>query len=479
MSCNTQGALRWLLIPLLFWLPPLQARDLLIDNVNVLTLQTASPDWRQDHAVLVREGVIVDMGPSGSLAVPAGAERIDGGGGTLMPGLIDAHVHVWDTPELAAFLSYGVTTVRNMSGMDYLLAYQRQIDAGELLGPRLLTTGPILNSPGPNAQVNHQLVNSVAEARAAVQWQHARGYRHLKVYSNLTREAYAAIRDEGQRLGMSLSGHPVEGRREAGMPATTPFNIAFAELLDDNFTTLEHMESIVWHGLRDRLDETVLAQLAQTVAGAGVSVTPTLLAHHSLVRAAREKTAFTTRRGTALMNPFLAAIEAPVVARWVAQPAGTREDYDAFYARGVKVFHEAGVRLVAGSDAGIFVNIPGESLLRELELLVGAGLSPHAALRSATADAAAVLGLADVGQVAPGYRAELLLLAGSPLQDLAYLEQPLGLLLPGGWHDAAALAALRSAAARGDTGRTEEQVMSALEAQQALAPPAPPAAPAR
>ncbi len=85
-----------------------------------------------------------------------------------MPGLIDMHVHVWDEAELPAYLANGVTTVRNASGMPFHLEFEKQIASGELIGPRLVTTGPILNSPGPNAQVNHQMVEGAAEAREAV-----------------------------------------------------------------------------------------------------------------------------------------------------------------------------------------------------------------------------------------------------------------------------------------------------------------------
>jgi cytosine/adenosine deaminase-related metal-dependent hydrolase len=132
-------------------------------------------------------------------------------GRTLLPGLIDAHVHLWDEAELAAYLAHGVTSIRNMSGLPFHLAVARDIDAGDLLGPDLVTTGPILNSPGPNQQDNHVLVTSAEEARAAVRRQHAQGYRTVKVYSNLYREAYEAILEESRRLGMALTGHTPEG----------------------------------------------------------------------------------------------------------------------------------------------------------------------------------------------------------------------------------------------------------------------------
>lgn len=457
---------------LLLWQPHPQAQTLVLANVDILDLSAPASHIHRAQSVVVEDGVITAIGPTGKIALPADARHIDGGAGTLIPGLIDSHVHIWDRADLLAYLGYGVTTVRNMSGMPFLLDYQRQIAQGELTGPRLLTTGPILNSPGPNAQPNHQLVDTPAAAREAVRWQYARGFRTVKVYSNLTRECYAAIREETAALGMAVTGHPPEGKREPGIPGQRPFNIAFNELLDDDFVTLEHAESIVWHGLEDRLDQDALQALAGRLAAAGLTVTPTLVAHHNLVRAASEKEAFISRPGADLLNPFLARIERPVIASWTAQPTGTGADRDAFYAEAVRAFQAAGVRMVAGSDAGIFVNVPGLSLLDELGLLVKAGLSPRQALRTATTHAAATLGLDDVGRVAVGYRAELLLLPGNPLDDLGVLARPTGLVYGGDWLDAEALAAMRRAAvATADAARTEAQVMSALEAQQTLAGP--------
>ena len=457
---------------LFLWQSHLAAQPVALTNVDILDLSGADAQLRRDQSVIVNDGIITAVATTGELDLPADARHIDGDGGTLIPGLIDSHVHIWDRADLPAYLSYGITTVRNMSGMPYLLDYQQQIGQGQLTGPRLLTTGPILNSPGPNAQLNHQLVETPDAAREAVHWQYARGFRTVKVYSNLSRAAYEAILDEADILGMAITGHPPEGKREPGIPEERPFDIAFDELLDDDFVTLEHVESIVWHALYDRQDHEALQQLAGRLAAAGVTVSPTLVAHHNLVRAASEKDAFVSRPGTELMNPFLAQVEAPLVASWTALPPGTRKDYDAFYADAVRAFQDAGVRMVAGSDAGIFVNIPGQSLLDELDLLVGAGLSPAQALRTATTQAAAALGLDDLGRIAAGYRAELLLLPGNPLDDMTVLQRPRGLMYQDEWFDAEALAALRrEAIATADAARTEAQVMSALAEQQSLAMP--------
>lgn len=433
----------------------------LIRDVRVLTMAQDDPQAHAGWSVLVQDGVIVRAGPA--IDAPADALVIDGAGRTLMPGLVDMHVHIWDQVELSAYLAHGVTTVRNMSGMPIHLDLAAQITSGQLAGPRLITTGPILNSPGPNQQVNHQLVHDAAEARAAVAAQQARGFRHLKVYSNLTRDAYDAVLAEARARGMTITGHSPEGVRGQGVPFQQPFDIAFDEVLDDGFVTLEHMESIVWHGLADQLDESKLRQLARTVADAGVTVTPTLLAHHALQKMAETDGAWAHRPESGLLNPVLVAAEQEHYAAWAARDADARRAHDAFFARATAIFHEEGVVLVAGTDAGIFTNIPGSAMARELELLVDAGLPPMDVLAMATTRGAQALGLGDsIGRIAPGFRAELILVDGDPLADIGVVEHPVGLMLGGEWTDARGLAALHDAATRHDPERTRNNFEAAL-----------------
>ncbi|MEQ9464858.1 MAG: hypothetical protein RJQ10_14435, partial [Haliea sp.] len=230
-----------------------RAADLLITNVRTIGFAGDAPAIQEGVDVVIDDGRIVHVGGSG-FALQADAELYVKGL-TLIPGLTDMHVHLWDEAELGAYLGHGVTTVRNMSGMPFHLELQERIRQGELAGPRLLTSGPILNSTGPNAQINHQIVEDEAAARAAVRWQYNAGFRRIKVYSNLTREAWEAIRDQSSELGMLVTGHTPEGRRSPGIPLQSPFVINFDELLDDSFETIEHIESIVWHGLRAGRDE--------------------------------------------------------------------------------------------------------------------------------------------------------------------------------------------------------------------------------
>ena len=438
----------------------------LLDNVQVLELDGDAAVVRPDMAILVEGGIIAAVMPSAETRSKEGLSRIDGGGRIAMPGLVDMHVHVWDEASLGAYLAAGVTTIRNASGMPFHLDLADRIARGGTLGPRLITTGPILNSSGANAQINHHIVTTAAEARAAVRHHYSAGFRRLKVYSNLTRAAYEAIRDEAALLGMTIMGHTPEGLRAPGMPYDKPFAIAFEELLDHGFVTIEHVESIVWHGLRDVHDENAARQLAQRIAAAGVPVDPTLLAFYNLLQVAETDGAYLERAGTERINPLLVAQSQPEYDRWTAEdPARHREAF-AFYQRMTKMLAEEGVVLVAGSDAGIFTNVPGVSLVEELELLEGAGLSRADVLRTATQNAAMALGEDNLfGRIAPGQRADLILLERDPAADLSALRAISAVIAGGRYLDRERLDGLLAQAANHDVARTQRHLVEAFEAQ--------------
>ncbi|MAA86646.1 MAG: hypothetical protein CME39_03160 [Haliea sp.] len=437
-----------------------------VRNASVLNFTGEGAVLQPGQAVLIAEGKIQRVGATDSVVAPRGAREVDAKGQVLMPGLVDMHVHVWDEAELPAYLAYGVTTVRNASGMPFLLDLAAAVTAGHLAGPEIVTTGPILNGAGPNAQLNHVTVNTAADARAAVLQQYAQGYRHVKVYSNLGPEAYEAILATTAELGMTVMGHTPEGPRHDGIPSERPFVIPFDTVLDDRLTSIEHVESIVWHGLGERLDEAAMCRLAVDIAGADVPVTPTLVAHHNLLRVARSDGNYLQRPGVDTLNPFIAQMEQPLYSFWSSQPATYRAQHEAFYLKATDCLYRAGVTLLAGSDAGIFINVPGVSLLDELELLQTAGLPAAAVLRSATVNAAQVLGRADrSGRVVEGFEADLLLLPGDPLQDLSVLREPVAVVSDGRWFDRDARERLLQQATERSLPRSEQRILRALEVQ--------------
>jgi imidazolonepropionase-like amidohydrolase len=409
------------------------ARSHVIENVRVLDMRTG--ELSDAQSVRVEDGRIVEIGDVSA----TGLNRIDGGGQILMPGLIDMHVHVLDEADLAASLAYGVTTIRNLGGMPFHLSMARRIDERRLLGPRLISTGAIINERGGrNVNELQTLVTGAEEARAAVRRQHAAGYRDLKVYSNLSREGLAAVLDEAAALGMSVSGHPVEG--------TEADPVDIGETINAGFATIEHVESIVWAGLGDETDPVRAAALAQRFAGAGATVSPTLIVHQNLAAITEHGEAHLTRPGMETFNPVMFGFERESYEFWAGFESDNRTMMQAFYVEMTGLLREAGVELVVGTDAGVMVTPHGVSVSEEIELLVEAGLTPIEALQAATINPARALGMDGViGQISVGARADLILLSADPRADLSVLRAPVGVMRDGIWLDDEALADLRVA----------------------------------
>ncbi len=417
-----------------------------IESVRILDPRSGT--LSDPRSVLIIDGAIRRIAPSPLPDWPDSIDRIDGAGRVLMPGLIDMHVHVFDEADLAAGLAHGVTTVRNLGSFPFHQPLARRIAAGQVIGPRLITTGPIINErDGRNANLLQEFVSGADEARAAVQRQYAAGYRDLKLYSNLSRESFDAIRSEADALGMTMSGHPVEGS------GSDP--ISFEATLAAGFATIEHTESIVWHALADETDPDLAGELAQTMAAAGVTVDPTLVVHENLSRIVETRGTHITRPDMAGFNPVVFGFERETYDFWASYPHDDRSRMQAFYIAFTGRMHAAGVRLTVGSDSGVMATPHGVSTVREIELLVEAGLTPMEALRAATVNGADALGLAgEIGCVAVGCRADLLLIDGDPLSDLALLYQPAGVMRDGVWLDRDALDRLAGASRHPSVIRT-------------------------
>ncbi len=419
----------------------------LFDNVRVLSMVDEKSVSQNAQAVLVVGDRITEIGAAGEINAPEGVLVIDGHGYTLIPGLIDGHIHLNDELEFAAYLAHGVTGVRNMSGYPFHLRLIERVVNGQLLAPDFITTGPILNSRGPNELILQTTINTAEEARLAVRDQHSAGYRHIKVYSNLTPEAFDAILDEAALLGMTVSGHSPEGKRTAGIPYKKPFEIPWETLLGRGLTTLEHIETIVWHGLRDNLEQEKMGLLASALAQSGEAVTPTLYAHKRLVLIAQSKGAYLSRPGSDMINPLATWFSKDAQQYWTQMDPSVYEAPHAdFFLMATGLLHQAGVPLLTGTDSGSFGIIPGESVARELELLVAAGLSPFEALKSATRRNAEVLGFENTGMILPGYRANLVLLAKDPLTNIGVVEHPMGVMIGGHWLEQQELDALKDSA---------------------------------
>jgi hypothetical protein len=401
-------------------------------DVNVLTMRDERILPRQ--TVLVRGGRIIALGPVARLPVPAGARVIEGRGGTLMPGLADMHVHLASEDELPLFVAHGVTTVRNMWGTPRVLRWREAIARGELLGPRVITGGPPVDGDPP-AWPGSAIARDPAGAEQIVAQQRHAGYDFIKVYSRLTPLAYAAIAAAARRHGLRFAGH-------------VPRALGIGGVLDAGQASIEHLEGYAEGLRRDdaqgpppahrflEVDEAKVARLAQRTRRAGVWNCPTLVVTSKIVPPDEERRLAARPEARYVSRLLRAGWSLSQDRRWrgmkAADFAAHRRGEQA-KGRFVRALRDAGARLLLGTDTTNPYVIPGVSALEELQLLVAAGLTPYEAIRAGTRDAAEFLGRTDLGTIAVGAQADLLLVEGDPLADVRAMTRRAGVMVRGRW----------------------------------------------
>ena len=441
-----------------------KAPSVAIRDVTVIDVMDGS--LRAGQTVLVAGNHIAAIGAADKVRVSPGAEVIDAAGGYLIPGLWDMHVHsvtnvaldrsvesvaAWQW-HLPLFLAWGVTGVRDMNDgtgdLDLKLtrSVKRRLAAGELVGPRFLAAGPSLDGDPPLGS-NSAIVRTAAEARVAVDRLVDGGADLVKVYENLSREVYFAIMDEARRRGIRVDGHipfrvTPEEAADAGqrtfehvlaMAAGCSIEAEserrrFAAVLDPlrGLSAHENLAPLVLfrheRALYDSRDRATCAPTIDAYRRNGVADTPTIVGYDHVVKAKEILSDAASMR----------LVPAAIRANWETQvDSETFHELQSLvrpmvslYAENTRLLHNAGVVLLAGTDVGIPILVPGLSLHEELVLLVKAGLTPLEALRTATLNPARVLGLAEsLGAIEPGKLADLVLLDANPLDDIANTQR--------------------------------------------------------
>jgi imidazolonepropionase-like amidohydrolase len=403
--------------------------------VHATVLPMDSPRALPAHTVVVREGRIAWLGPDAEAVIPSGARLVDARGGYLLPGLADMHVHA-TAADFAAFLANGVTTIREMNGTPEHLAWREEVAAGRLAGPTLVVTGPLI--AGEEQRWRHVLARTPEEAQALVR-EHARlGYGAVKVYDGLTEATYAALAATARELGIPFVGH-------------VPEAVGLDGILAAGQTGIEHAAQILHGAFDQEPDSTALAEAAARIAGTGAWVTPTLASHEALALVASES--YVDR----LERPEIALVYPGLVGWWrslVRDPDSVRtvERLRRFELQRslTRALHAAGVPLLAGTDTPNPLMVPGYSIHDELRNMVASGLTPYEAIAAATAAPARFLGQEGAfGVIAPGARADLVLVEGDPFAEVGVLARPAGVMVRGAWLPRERLAELVAA-------RTEE-----------------------
>jgi imidazolonepropionase-like amidohydrolase len=404
------------------------------------------------QTVLVQGSVITAMGPAESVPVPAGARRIDGRGRFLMPGLTDMHVHLDSTATLSLFVTYGVTTVRNMFGFPVHLVWRDRIARGEILGPTVFSAGPIIDGPKP-VWNGSDVAETPEEGARFVEEQRLSGYDFIKVYRRLQPGPYDAIVLAARAAGLPVAGH-------------VPSDVGLAHVLESKQDSIEHLTGYIaaiqaddspTSGIKDdkqllkvrvdHVDPAKITVIARQTREAGTWNCPTLVVNQRLVPLAEAK-AWLSAPEMRFVPPLMRASWDPTKDLRLkgADPSyfTALRKLDQINLTLTRALRDAGAPLLLGSDMNNLFVGPGSSLHAELKNLVAAGLSPYEALRAGTHDAAAYLHAEDTfGTVAVGRRADLLLVADNPLADVANASHIEGVMLRGRWLPKEELSAIR------------------------------------
>lgn len=405
--------------------------DAAFTHVNVLTMTSAQV--LRNQIVVVRNGRVAEIGPEHEVRIPSGIRSIDAAGGYLLPGLADMHVHSGGNPlSLALFLANGVTTVREMSGRAAYLQWARKVESGQILGPTILTTGPILGARSTGDEM--VAIATVNEAIAAVGKQYDEGYRILKPYTFLPADAYQAAMRLARAKGMYVVGHVPYSVGTNGVIAAGQNEIAHVHSFhQDYFIGFDPRQVFATYRTDGGFPQRIIPRLKR----ANVAVTTTLIVDQALADSqdigsylARPSQAYETAAATALMRS----------SEWGFNKLWPHDYLTSVYLpylyRLTRSLHRAGVRLVLGTDSGTPGVIHGFSAHEELALLVKAGLTPFAALLTSTRIAASVTGSSpEWGTIEVGKCADLLLVRDNPLKDIHRTREIAGVMKAGRWLD--------------------------------------------
>ena len=416
-----------------------------MDRERILTGQT----------VVVRGGRIAEIGAATSVRVPDDAVRIDGANKYLMPGLTDAHFHLQSNEDdrqlLQVLVANGVTSILNLYGTPALLDLRERVARGSFVGPTIYTSGPYI-SDAPSWQPDEDEVERLVMAQKGA------GYDLIKIHGDFSREAFRRLMTVSRREGIKVIGH-------------APRNLGVGPLFEDRLDALAHAEEFLYAyfffdappGLAEADPETRrrflenaekrVPELVASTRKAGTWIVPNLVAFAMIVAQGKDLASVLARPETRFVPPRVAADWQPGRNRYDRKYPPEMAEHMTWRFSLLETLTGAlrreGVPMLAGTDAPIPGVVPGFSLHDELKLLVGAGLTPYDALRTATANPAEFLGRpGEFGTLSVGVRADLLLLEANPLTDVSNAARRAGVMVRGQWHAQAELEAMLDDLAR-------------------------------
>jgi len=411
--------------------PKMNNHVVLISHVNIVDV--ANNDIKNNqHVLIVGDKIQQISSVKPVLSANANAKIVDGRGKYLMAGLIDMHVHVFQPAELYQLITHGVTTARIMYGLPETLEYREDIKQGVLIGPDLIVASPVINQPSPYASSTfHRFVDSPEQASKLVTKYAKQGFDLIKIYDGLQPEIFSAIVQTAKEHDLPIAGHP-------------SFYLSIDEFIAEKPQSIEHIEMLYQASLDYSKDASLLDKLAKKLAVHKIPVTTTLVVYDNLAKMAVEKQHFIDSLPINYIHPLLKILEQDNVdfITTVEKPQQWRDKAD-YLGHIAKVLNENNVPLVIGSDGGAGYTINGKSTIDEMVLLASYGLPINDILRAATITPALALKREQqIGIVAAGFTANLILLASDPRKDLSVLRNPVAVIKSGRVFNQAALAKL-------------------------------------
>ena len=423
-------------------------------HVRVIDGTGAAP--AEDQTLVIDRGKIAAVGPFASTETPAGAQVLDLGGATVIPGLVGMHEHLFypsgggipmyneqafSFPRL--YLASGITTARTGGSLEPYtdLNVKRLIDSGRMPGPKLFVTGPYLEGPGSFAAQMHELTGPDDAVRTVDYWA-AEGVTSFKAYMNITRAELKAAIDAAHRHGIKVTGHLCSvGFREAA--ALGIDNLEHGLLVDTEFHPGKQPDvcppQAVTRGEMAGLDMNS-APLKETIAD--------LVAHHVAITSTLAVFEAFDGSRPPLAQRFLDAVNPEAAISYLGSRARARGGADSPALAQLHkelefemAFVKAGGLLMTGADpTGNGGALAGFADQRNLEILVEGGFTPLEAIRIATSNAAGFLGeSARIGAIAAGKQADLVVLDGNPAARIADIEKVKLVFKDGAGYDPAKL----------------------------------------
>jgi imidazolonepropionase-like amidohydrolase len=401
----------------------------------------------RDQTVVVEGDRIIRVGPADDVEIPEGATRIDGNGRYLMPGLAEMHAHVppvqMGRPDQEAledilflYVANGITTIRGMLGSPYQIDLRDELLSQETLGPAFYAAAPSINgNSAPTPEAAEAMLRDAAE----------RGYDLMKIHPGVSRETWDHMVGVAAEVGLTFGGHVpadvgIEHAIETGISTVDHMDGYLEAALDDaTRAAAERGESVTIDDMVRHLDEGRMRALARQTRDAGVYVVPTQYLWANLYGS--------PDADAALRQPEMNYVSPQQRQGWRNQAAGgptldplTRDLFLDGRNRMLEILGEEGALLLMGTDSPQLFNVPGFALHREIRAMAEAGLGNDEILISGTRNVGRYvqdeLGQdGSFGTVAPGQRADLVLLDANPLEDLAHLTERAGVMVRGRWLD--------------------------------------------